>query len=64
MTVNSRNLDMLKFLMQNSPDVTIKDNRGDTIKDSILRFMQKDTLMINAYRKYENRMLITKLVGQ
>lgn len=62
MTVGANSLDMLKFLMQNELDVTVKDNRGDTVKDCILRYMQKDLLMINAYRKYENRMLITRVV--
>lgn len=52
---------MLKFLLQNRSDITLKDQRGDTIKDSILRFMQKDLKMINTYKKYENRLLLEKV---
>jgi ankyrin repeat protein len=39
LTVNSRSIDMLKFLMENKCNITIRDQRGDTIKDYIYRYM-------------------------
>lgn len=64
MTVASRSLDMLKLLMQNKSDITIKDPKGDTVKDLIYRYMQKDTLMLDTYRKYENKMLLEKIFNR
>ena len=55
---------MLKLLMQNKSDITIKDPKGDTVKDLIYRYMQKDTLMLDTYRKYENKMLIEKIFNR
>ncbi len=43
LTVTTRSIQMLKFLMQNQCSITIKDSRGDNIRDHIYRFMAKDT---------------------
>ena len=52
---------MLKFLMKSNSNITIKDQRGDTVRDHIYRYMSKDQKMINTYNKYESRMLIDKM---
>lgn len=47
--------------MKNGTNVTIKDQRGDTIKDFIYRYSLKEQAMIDTYDKYENRMLIKQI---
>ena len=51
---------MFKFLLKNKCDITQKDQKGDTIKDNIQRYMFRDLEMVNTYYKYENRFLIEK----
>jgi hypothetical protein len=54
---------MLKFLMENRCSITIKELKGDTVKDCILRNTFKDTIMIDAYMKYEDKMIIQKIIS-
>ena len=62
-TVNSRAYGMLKFLMTNDADFTLKDNRGDTIRDYIYRYSLKEQNLIDLYDKYEARMLVKKTLS-
>ena len=48
--------------MENQCSFTMKDAKGDTIKEYIYRYSTyKDTIMIDAYLKYEDKMLIQKI---
>ena len=57
---------MLKFLMENKCSITMKEAHGDTIKEHILRYggSSADTTMIDAYMKYEDKMIIQKIFRQ
>lgn len=44
--------------MQNNCSITIKDAKGDNIRDHIYRYMAKDTLLFDVYTKEENKVLI------
>ncbi|CDW85580.1 ankyrin repeat protein [Stylonychia lemnae] len=61
LTVHTRSYDMLKFLMQNRCNITLKDQRGDSIKDYIYRYMLKEQQLLDTYLKYENRLLIESI---
>lgn len=54
---------MMKFLMQNRCSITMKETRGDTLKEHIMRFgvSTADTTMLDAYMKYEDKMIIAKI---
>lgn len=53
---------MMKFLMENKCSITIKEAKGDTIREFILRYARNDSnLMINTYIKYEDKMVIEKI---
>jgi hypothetical protein len=67
LTVQNRNTDMLKFLMSNKCSITMKEGKGDTIKEHILRYGtsapgNSDSSMIDVYMKYEDKMIIEKIV--
>ena len=52
----------MKFLMENKCSITIKEAKGDTIREFILRYARNDSnLMINTYIKYEDKMVIEKI---
>lgn len=38
LTVQNRNPDMLKFLLKSGCNITLKDYRGETIKDTVYRY--------------------------
>lgn len=53
---------MMKFLMNNKCSITMKDSKGDTIREFILRnTTTRDTAMYDAYMKYEDKMIIEKI---
>jgi hypothetical protein len=53
---------MLKFLMQNRCLITLKEAKGDTLKEHILRSTQtRDTQMIDSYLKMEDEMIINRI---
>ena len=52
---------MMKFLMENRCSITLKENKGDTFKEHILRNTLKDTQMFDSYMKYEDKMIIEKI---
>jgi hypothetical protein len=49
--------------MENKCSITMKEARGDTIKEHIMRFggSNADTSMLDAYMKYEDKMIIEKI---
>lgn len=53
---------MLKFLMHQKCSITMKEAKGDTIKEHILRHTFKDTTMLDAYMKYEDMMIIDRIM--
>ena len=54
----------MKFLLKNNCSLTIKDQRGDTIKDYIYRYLLKEKQFISLYQKYESRALIRHICSQ
>ena len=54
---------MLKFLMEHKCKITMKEGKGDTIRDHILRHSTKNTIMVNAYMKYEDKMVIKRIIN-
>jgi hypothetical protein len=53
---------MMKFLMDNKCSITMKESKGNTIKEQIMRYARNDNnLMINTYIKYEDKMVIEKI---
>jgi|LauGreDrversion4_2_1035121.scaffolds.fasta_scaffold127953_3 hypothetical protein len=38
LTVQQRNVEMMKFLIQNKCSITMKESHGDTIKEHIMRY--------------------------
>jgi hypothetical protein len=54
---------MLKFLMENKFSITMKEAHDDTIKEHIMRYggSSADTTMLDAYMKYEDKMIIQKI---
>jgi len=50
--------EMLKFLMRKQCDVTIKDQRGDTIKDAIKRYSNEQ--MLRTYEKEEIKLYLSR----
>jgi hypothetical protein len=48
--------------MDNKCSITMKESKGDTIKEQIMRYARNDNnLMINTYIKYEDKMVIEKI---
>lgn len=53
---------MMKFLIDNNCSITMKEAKGDTIKEYIMRYARDDNnLMINTYIKYEDKMIINRI---
>lgn len=52
---------MLKFLVENKCLITIKEAKGDTLKEHILRNSTKDPVLVDAYMKLEDRMIINRI---
>jgi hypothetical protein len=53
---------MLKFLMKNKCSITLKEGKGDTIREHILRNTFKNTLMLDAYMKHEDLLIIERII--
>jgi hypothetical protein len=48
--------------MDNKCSITMKESKGDTIKEQIMRYARNDSnLMLNTYIKYEDKMVIEKI---
>jgi hypothetical protein len=48
--------------MEHKCKITMKEGKGDTIRDHILRHSTKNTIMVNAYMKYEDKMVIKRII--
>lgn len=56
---------MLKFLLKESKgSITMKEGKGDTIKEQIMRHTLKDTSLFDIYMKYEDKMVISQMFKQ
>ena len=65
LTVQPRNNAMLKFLLKESKgSITMKEGKGDTIKEQIMRHTLKDTSLFDIYMKYEDKMVISQMFKQ
>ena len=55
---------MLKLLMESGCKVTLKEGRGDTLAEHVLRHASKNPIMVAAYMKYEDKMVIKGILNQ
>ena len=53
---------MMKFLIDNKCSITMKEAKGDTIKEYIMRYARDDNnVMLDDYIKYEDKMIINRI---
>ena len=64
LAVEHDNEKMLKFLLQNGCNITLKDYRGETVKDSVYRYLTPDSKLLKIYTKYENRILVNAIFSE
>ena len=61
--IANNSIEMLKYLLTKGADITIKDHRGDTVKDYLLRYHMQDKEMLNIYERYECRLQISNFIN-
>ncbi len=63
-TVQVLSVQMLKMLMESGCKVTLKESRGDTLGEHVLRHSAKNPIMVAAYMKFEDKMVIKGILNQ
>ena len=55
---------MLKFLMESGCKMTLRDGKGDSLGEHVLRHSAKNPIMLAAYMKYEDKKVIRGILNK